>query len=146
MIRGNTHKTFFKNLSIFFSRQVPVSGSGTADTTSSGRPRGRLAGSGRGQGAGDVRGLHQPFPEAPSSLWLFRDSGWVVRPSEPLGKRISFKIKARKSRVRGMFCQHTRPGLDCWTKSPQVVRPPAPQSRLRPGRGRTRNPVSPRTM
>lgn len=59
MIWGNTHKTFFKNLSQCSLAGkapllVPVSGSGTMNTESPGRPRGRLAGRGCGQGGGDV--------------------------------------------------------------------------------------------
>lgn len=126
MIWGNTHKTLFKKKISQYSLGgkapvlVPVSGSGTEDVRSPGTPRGRLAGSGRVQEEVTCCGLRWPFPGSPpSSLWLFRVRGRVVRQSKPLGKYISFEIKARKSRVRGMFCQHTRPGLDGLTKSPQ---------------------------
>lgn len=150
MIWGNTHKTFFKNLSQWSLAGKapilgPVSGSGTADTEPSADPEaGWLEVAVAREEVACCR-LQWPFPRcAPSSPWLFIDRVWVVRQSKPLGKCISFKIKARRSCVRGMFRQHTRPGLERITAGPEA--PPASGSGLRPGLARTTNPVSPRRM
>lgn len=151
MIWGNTHKIFKKkkNLSQYSLAGkapvlVPVSGSGTADTRSPADPEaGWLAVAvpwpvAGGQGGGDTRRAAPALRSSPSSLWLFRDRGREGRQSKPLGKHISFKIKARKSRIRGTFrqrCQHTRPGWDGWTRSPQAGCPPLPRRGSGQGEG-----------
>lgn len=127
-------KPFFKKISLKIPWQArPRSQSRFLEVArrTSGPPAGPEAGWLEGAVAREEAtrcGLHGPFPgSSPSSLWPFRDRGRVVRQSRPLGKYISFKIKARKSRIRGMFCQHPRPGVDGLTKPQQAVRPRSPQ-------------------
>lgn len=92
---------------------VPVSGSGTADIASLADPEaGWLEVAMAREPAGGLwAALAIPWKSCVSSLAPQRLARWRQRAS--LGKYISFKTKARKPHVRGMFGQHTRPGVDC---------------------------------
>lgn len=152
MIWGNTHKTFFKNLSQCplagkAPVLVPVSGSGTVDTESPGRSRGRLAGRGRGrgQGGGDVLWATLALPQMCSIFSLaLHWQGLGGKAEQASWEMHLFQNKGTEiTRQRNVPSAYS-PGLDGITAGPKG--PPAPNSRLRPGRARTTNPVSPRTM
>lgn len=152
MIWGNTHKTFFKNLSQCplagkAPVLVPVSGSGTANTESPGRPRGRLAGGGhgRGQGGGDVPWAALALPQTRSvfSLALHwqglggkaEQASWEMHLFQNKGTEITLQRNVLSAYSPRFGRNHRRSqGL------------PAHGSGLRPGPARTMNPVSPRTM
>lgn len=84
--------------------------------------------------------LHQPFPGRVASSILLASF---------MGKYISFKTKAQKSHIGGMFCLHRCHHLGCWTKIRHKrckdfggALPASWREGLRPGPEHTRNPVA----